>query len=572
MNLILIPRKAALSDGLLKFALSSDLLRRLLFETLSSCSPPAGNPGPPRPLIRTSPRTAYAIPRELDLKPPAANRNPLLLRYAEQILLDEQLLRTTHRDPWFIVSNGRFAARLNCELLRKILASSAADIVAVNTEPQLRAGRDRVRLTTAGEVAGFRRLYGDSAEPAPLPHDWPHHLFMRSDTLDRILVDGTLAESFPEMLKKWRATGLRLQAINVAGASLDLETEEGLLALCSAGISAVLKKARRQTAANPSGRYLDRTDRRLRKPRFVGEVLLGRNVRLGPDVVLIGPTVIDDGVELGPGAVINRAIIAAGLRVRPGQLVRNRVLRTPPTPRRNQRHSTPQSAKPCIRLDARLPSDQADELFRKWGRFSYPVFFKRILDLVAAVIVLVLFAPLLPFIAAAIKLTSPGPVFYKDRRQGLHGKLFNCLKFRTMHVGADRIQERLRPVSQVDGPQFKIANDPRISAVGKFLRDTFIDEVPQFLNVLLGQMSVVGPRPSPETENTLCPAWRDARLSVRPGITGLWQVRRTRKPDRDFQEWIYYDTTYVRKLSLRMDLWICWQTTKKIVRSFVSQF
>ena len=200
------------------------------------------------------------------------------------------------------------------------------------------------------------------------------------------------------------------------------------------------------------------------------------------------------------------------------------------------------------------------------------MFFKRILDLVAAVIVLVLFAPLLPFIAAAIKLTSPGPVFYKDRRQGLHGKLFNCLKFRTMHVGADRIQERLRPVSQVDGPQFKIDNDPRISAVGKFLRDTFIDEVPQFLNVLWGQMSVVGPRPSPETENTLCPAWRDARLSVRPGITGLWQVRRTRKPDRDFQEWIYYDTTYVRKLSLRMDLWICWQTTKKIVHSFVSQF
>ncbi len=141
-----------------------------------------------------------------------------------------------------------------------------------------------------------------------------------------------------------------------------------------------------------------------------------------------------------------------------------------------------------------------------------------------------------------------------------------------MHVGAGEIQERLRVISQVDGPQFKIAEDPRISTAGRFLRDTFLDEIPQFLNVLLGQMSVIGPRPSPESENTLCPWWRDARLSVRPGITGLWQVCRTRQPGKDFQEWIHYDTEYVRNLSLRMDLWIFWQTVKKIARDFVHQF
>jgi lipopolysaccharide/colanic/teichoic acid biosynthesis glycosyltransferase len=141
-----------------------------------------------------------------------------------------------------------------------------------------------------------------------------------------------------------------------------------------------------------------------------------------------------------------------------------------------------------------------------------------------------------------------------------------------MRTGSDRIQEKLRVVSQVDGPQFKIKNDPRISTVGRFLRDTYIDEIPQFLNVLLGQMSVVGPRPSPEAENTLCPSWRDARLSVRPGITGLWQVCRTRKPEQDFQEWIHYDTEYVRRLSLAMDLSICRRTIKKMVESFISQF
>jgi lipopolysaccharide/colanic/teichoic acid biosynthesis glycosyltransferase len=108
--------------------------------------------------------------------------------------------------------------------------------------------------------------------------------------------------------------------------------------------------------------------------------------------------------------------------------------------------------------------------------------------------------------------------------------------------------------------------------VGRFLRETYLDEIPQFFNVLCGQMSVVGPRPSPEVENTLCPSWRDARLSVRPGITGLWQVHRTREPQRDFQEWILYDTRYVRDFSFGLDLWICWRTFRRMIESFLSQF
>jgi lipopolysaccharide/colanic/teichoic acid biosynthesis glycosyltransferase len=178
----------------------------------------------------------------------------------------------------------------------------------------------------------------------------------------------------------------------------------------------------------------------------------------------------------------------------------------------------------------------------------------------------------LPIIALVVKLTSKGPVFFKDKRQGLHGRDFHCLKFRTMLVGADRIQDKLRTLNLADGPQFKMDDDPRISTIGRFLRDTYIDEIPQFFNVLRGQMSVVGPRPSPESENTLCPYWRDARLSVRPGITGLWQVCRTRQPMRDFQEWIFYDTKYVRELSWRTDLWICWQTARQLISNFISQF
>jgi lipopolysaccharide/colanic/teichoic acid biosynthesis glycosyltransferase len=141
-----------------------------------------------------------------------------------------------------------------------------------------------------------------------------------------------------------------------------------------------------------------------------------------------------------------------------------------------------------------------------------------------------------------------------------------------MFSGAEKIQERLRCKSQVDGPQFKVKNDPRVTAVGRFLRDTFIDEIPQFVNILRGQMSLVGPRPSPEKENSLCPYWRNARLSVRPGITGLWQICRTRQHGRDFQEWIYYDTEYVKRLSLWMDLYICWKTAGKLISNFIEQF
>jgi lipopolysaccharide/colanic/teichoic acid biosynthesis glycosyltransferase len=194
------------------------------------------------------------------------------------------------------------------------------------------------------------------------------------------------------------------------------------------------------------------------------------------------------------------------------------------------------------------------------------------MDIIIAAAVLILFAPIMLIIALVIKLTSPGPIFFKDKRQGLHGRTFNCLKFRTMIVGADKIQDKMRDLNQVDGPQFRMENDPRVSTVGRFMRNTYIDEIPQFINVLLGQMSVVGPRPSPELENTLCPSWHDARLSVRPGVTGFWQVCRTREPMKDFQEWIYYDTEYVKNLSLKMDLWIFWQTVKKTAENFISQF
>jgi lipopolysaccharide/colanic/teichoic acid biosynthesis glycosyltransferase len=136
-----------------------------------------------------------------------------------------------------------------------------------------------------------------------------------------------------------------------------------------------------------------------------------------------------------------------------------------------------------------------------------------------------------------------------------------------MRKDAERIKRELVAANQADGPQFFIKNDPRLTRVGRTLRKLQLDELPQFINVLLGHMSIVGPRPSPFVENQYCPGWREARLSVRPGVTGLWQVKRTRAAGTDFQEWIRYDIEYVERASLLLDVQIIWQTAALLIRS-----
>ena len=168
--------------------------------------------------------------------------------------------------------------------------------------------------------------------------------------------------------------------------------------------------------------------------------------------------------------------------------------------------------------------------------------------------------PLYPFIMLAIWLEDGRPFFFAHRRETIGGRVFPCIKFRSMRKDAEKMKAALRASNQADGPQFFIENDPRLTRVGRFLRRYNLDELPQLLNVLAGHMSLVGPRPSPHSENQYCPGWREARLSVRPGITGLWQVKRTRRRGADFQEWIKYDLEYVEKRSFWLDLVIIWKT------------
>ena len=371
------------------------------------------------------------------------------------------------------------------------------------------------------------------------------------------------------MLEKCRVRRLNVRAVAIAGFVVDLGMPEGWLRL-----SEMMFKDMRLSLVGPNRRYgrpvsANGEDGRISPDaRFMGPVLLGDDVCVESGAVLIGPSILCHGSTVRKDAVVDSSVVGAQAVVECEQTLRNAFVGTPSEPsarvspffvRRTE--GEPELAYP------RGPS-----VFRRWSRISYAGCFKRVIDVAVAVIVMLLFIPIVPVMALAIKISSPGPIFFRDKRQGLHGRLFDCVKFRTMRVGAADIQDKLRFVSEVDGPQFKMADDPRISTVGRFLRETYLDEIPQFFNVLCGDMSVVGPRPSPESENTLCPPWRDARLSVRPGITGLWQVYRTRRPFKDFQEWIYYDTEYVRKLSSRMDLWICWRTFMKMIENFIHQF
>lgn len=197
------------------------------------------------------------------------------------------------------------------------------------------------------------------------------------------------------------------------------------------------------------------------------------------------------------------------------------------------------------------------------GRSMYRVT-KRLFDIAFALVMLVFTVPFYPLIMLAIYIEDGRPFFFEHTRQSRQGKPFQCLKFRTMYRNAEQMKADLEAQNICDGPQFYAENDPRILRVGKLMRKTQLDEVPQFVNILRGQMSVVGPRPSPEKENQFCPAWRDARLSVRPGLTGLWQVQRTREPETDFQEWIRYDLEYVQQQSWRLDIWIIIQTFRTI--------
>ncbi len=190
---------------------------------------------------------------------------------------------------------------------------------------------------------------------------------------------------------------------------------------------------------------------------------------------------------------------------------------------------------------------------------------KRALDVLLSACLIILCLPVLIVTALLIKLTSPGPVNFSQERVGLNKKRFRMLKFRTMVVGAEQQQAALEHFNEAAGPVFKINGDPRITPIGKFLRKSSIDEIPQLLNVLKGDMSLVGPRPLPLRDYAgFSEDWHRRRISVRPGITGLWQING--RDHSSFDEWMKLDLEYIDRWSLLLDLQIMLQTVPAVLR------
>jgi lipopolysaccharide/colanic/teichoic acid biosynthesis glycosyltransferase/dTDP-glucose pyrophosphorylase len=327
------------------------------------------------------------------------------------------------------------------------------------------------------------------------------------------------------------------------------------------------------------------------KVEIAKKVWVGKDVKISSNAYLLGPIVIDDGSEIKDGAqIIGPTVIGKGCQISEGAIVRECILWDGAS-LSNYSHAEysiigetsyiPDNStiKNMIVLnglrvgDANLiPSDYcikgitalSDSITT--GRSSHILYriAKRIMDVVLSAAGIILLLPLFLLIAIAVKIDSPGSIFYLQKRCGKGGKLFNMLKFRTMIDNAENLQKELLSKNEVDGPLFKISNDPRVTRLGRILRETSLDEIPQLLNVLKGEMSLVGPRPLIMDEMKFSQSWRDTRLKVKPGITGLWQIQgRSMAP---FHDWIRYDTFYVKNQSLWLDIKILFKTIKVVLK------
>jgi exopolysaccharide biosynthesis polyprenyl glycosylphosphotransferase len=190
-------------------------------------------------------------------------------------------------------------------------------------------------------------------------------------------------------------------------------------------------------------------------------------------------------------------------------------------------------------------------------------FVKRTFDLVVAVLLLVVLAPFLLVIAALVRLSSRGPVIYRSWRPGIAGEPFACLKFRTMHTDAEQRQAELESMNEASGALFKIRRDPRLTPIGRFLRRYSIDELPQLVNVLRGEMSLVGPRPLPQRDFDQLEDWHKKRYLVLPGITGLWQI--SGRSELDFDDLVRLDFLYLERWSVGLDLAILLKTIPAVL-------
>jgi len=196
-------------------------------------------------------------------------------------------------------------------------------------------------------------------------------------------------------------------------------------------------------------------------------------------------------------------------------------------------------------------TEQSIAIKKEESKIIYNLF-KRIIDVVGSLCGLILLSPLLLVVGILIRLDSKGPIIFAQKRVGLNGKEFKMYKFRSMVVNAEELKDKLKANNEMSGPMFKMKDDPRITKIGRFIRKTSIDELPQLINILKGDMSLVGPRPSLPKEVEKFEPWMLRRLDVKPGLTCYWQV--SGRNSIDFENWMKLDIKYVNERSFFLDI------------------
>ncbi len=403
--------------------------------------------------------------------------------------------------------------------------------------PTLRT-KELVQTDEDGRVCRIQRYFE--------PVTWPFPSGVMASLVPVACAQMTLPltlTSLEDLRMQLSASGIPNQDVPFHGDCFDLDDESGALALSERRVSALATLRELGRVRGAGGDSMISLKAAIHPTaRLVGPVVVRDGATIGAGALVVGPATISDRASVGVGAIVAQCLVLPDATVADGVTVRHRVVNGDSLHAAalagQRRHTAPHLL-------------AAPEIARR----ALPTYvsIKALGEPVLAFVALVLLSPVLFVLAMIVKFTSTGPVFYGDSREGKDAKPFKCWKFRSMLTNADDLQRALAAQQKMDGPQFKMENDPRVTKIGSILRKLNVDELPQLWNVVRGEMSFVGPRPSPFRENQICVPWRNGRLSVRPGITGLWQVCRKDRETGDFHQWIHYDLLYVRNISFRLD-------------------
>jgi lipopolysaccharide/colanic/teichoic acid biosynthesis glycosyltransferase len=416
----------------------------------------------------------------------------------------------------------------------------------VTFEAAIGSTKEKVSLDPTGQVRGIQRHYGHAT--------WPFIAGITASIIPGacgMLIEGLSSRSLADLRQTMSGRGIPSRDLPIEGGALNLAEERGML---SANEIATLKVARQRGGDLTAPIMVGSGHSVHLSARFVGPVVLHAGVHIEEHATVLGPAIIGPGARISANAVVAHTTVATDAIVPAGRVVRDRVWYGDGNPAAHNESPALTYAERLARLAIEPPTHQESQSRELPPASVFDQRAKRVLDVTAAAVSLTLLAPLLALISIAVWLESKGPIFFGDKREGEGGRVFRCWKFRTMFTGADRAQRQLGGLNNTDGPHFKVDRDPRVTRVGRVLRALNVDELPQLFNVLIGEMSLVGPRPSPFRENQVCVPWRAARLSVTPGITGFWQVCRHERAAGDFHQWIEYDLLYVQHFSFWLDL------------------